>query len=49
MLPAQIDAAIQQARLHSEIWSVLTPAQQEQAAAGKADRQARTEGHASRP
>jgi hypothetical protein len=27
MLPAQIDAAIQQARLHSEIWSVLTPAQ----------------------
>ncbi|HEY5619294.1 MAG TPA: Spy/CpxP family protein refolding chaperone [Vicinamibacterales bacterium] len=38
---AQTDLAVQQARLHSEIYGLLTPEQQQQAQKLRADRQAR--------
>jgi hypothetical protein len=40
---AQVEVALQQARLNTEVWSVLTPAQQEQAARQKAERDARAD------
>ena len=43
MTQAQVDVAIQQARLNAEIWSVLTPEQQAQATKLKAERKARFE------
>ena len=43
MTQAQVDVAIQRARLNAEIWSVLTPEQQAQATKLKAERQARFE------
>ena len=43
MTQAQVDIAIQEARLNSEIWSVLTTEQQAQATKLRADRQARME------
>jgi Spy/CpxP family protein refolding chaperone len=43
MTQAQVDVAIQQARLNAEIWSVLTSEQQAQATKLKAERQARFE------
>jgi Spy/CpxP family protein refolding chaperone len=39
----QIEAAIQQAYIHSRIWAVLTPAQQTQAKTVQAQREARQE------
>ena len=39
----QVDVAIQEARLNSEIWSVLTPEQQAEAASLRAERAARME------
>jgi Spy/CpxP family protein refolding chaperone len=41
MTPAEVDVAIQTARLNTAIWSVLTPAQQSELTKMKADRQAR--------
>lgn len=41
LVQAQVDVAIQDARLNAEVWSVLTPEQQAQATKLKADRQAR--------
>jgi Spy/CpxP family protein refolding chaperone len=43
MTQAQVDVAIQQARLNADIWSVLTPEQQAQATKLKAERKARFE------
>lgn len=43
LVQAQVDLAIQQARLNTEIWSVLTPEQQAQATKNRADRQTRME------
>ena len=43
MTQAQVDVAIQQARLNADIWAVLTPEQQAQATKLRADRQARFE------
>ena len=40
---AQTEAAVQQARINGEIWSVLTEAQQEQIRKLQAERQARVE------
>jgi len=40
---AQTEVAVQQARLHSEVWAVFTPAQQEQAKKLEAERAARLE------
>jgi protein CpxP len=40
---AEADAAILQARVHSEVWAVLTPDQQAQAAKLQADRDTRIE------
>lgn len=45
---AQTEAAIQQARINSEVWAVLTEAQQEQVQAQRADRQARMRQRAER-
>ena len=41
MTQAQVDVAIQQARLNAEVWSVLTAEQQAQASKLRAERQAR--------
>jgi Spy/CpxP family protein refolding chaperone len=48
---AQTEAAIQQARINSEIWTVLTAAQQEQVRKLQADREVRAEqrGNRQRP
>ena len=43
MTLAQVDLAIQEARLNSEIWSVLTPEQQAEVAKLRAERTARLE------
>ena len=43
MTAAQVEMAIQEARLNSEIWSVLTPEQQAQATKLRADRKAQME------
>jgi protein CpxP len=43
MTQAQVDLAIQEARLNAEVWSVLTPEQQAQATKLRAERQARLE------
>jgi periplasmic protein CpxP/Spy len=43
MTAAQVDIAIQQARFHADVWSVLTPDQQAQATKLRAERQARFE------
>jgi Spy/CpxP family protein refolding chaperone len=43
MTAAQVDMAIQEARLNAEIWSVLTPEQQAQATKLRADRKAQME------
>ena len=43
MTQAQVDLAIQQARLNAEVWAVLTPEQQAQATKARAERQARME------
>jgi len=43
MTAAQVDMAIQEARLNSEIWSVLTPEQQTQATKMRAERKAQME------
>jgi periplasmic protein CpxP/Spy len=43
MTQAQVDVAIQQARLNAEVWSVLTAEQQAQASKLRAERQARME------
>jgi periplasmic protein CpxP/Spy len=43
MTQAQVDVAIQEARLHAELWSVLTPEQQAQATKLRAERKARME------
>ena len=43
MTQAQVDVAIQGARLNSEIWSVLTPEQQMQLTTLRAERKARLE------
>jgi Spy/CpxP family protein refolding chaperone len=43
LVQAQVDVAIAQARLNTEIWSVLTPEQQAEAAKMRAERQARME------
>ena len=43
MTQAQVDVAIQEARLNAEVWSVLTPEQQAQAAKLRAERKARLE------
>jgi periplasmic protein CpxP/Spy len=43
MTQAQVDIAIQEARLNSEIWSVLTTEQQAQATKLRAERKARME------
>jgi Spy/CpxP family protein refolding chaperone len=43
MTQAQVDVAIQEARLHAEVWSVLTPEQQAQATKLRAERKARME------
>ena len=43
MTQAQVDIAIQEARLNSEIWSVLTPEQQAQATKLRAERKAQME------
>ena len=41
MTQAQVDLAIQQARLNADVWAVLTPEQQAQATKARAERQAR--------
>jgi len=43
MTAAQVEMAIQEARLNSEIWSVLTPEQQGQATKLRAERKAQME------
>jgi protein CpxP len=43
MTQAQVDVAIQEARLNAEIWSVFTPEQQAQATKLRAERRARLE------
>ena len=43
MTAAQVEMAIQEARLNSEIWSVLTPEQQAQATKLRAERKAQME------
>ena len=43
MTQAQVELAIQQARLHADVWSVLTPEQQAQATKLRAERKARFE------
>ena len=43
MTAAQVDLAIQQARLNADIWAVLTPEQQAQATKLRAERKARME------
>ena len=43
MAMAQVEVAIQEARLNSEVWSVLTPEQQAQATKLRAERKARLE------
>ena len=43
MTQAQVEVAIQEARLNAEIWSVLTPEQQAQATKLRAERKARME------
>jgi periplasmic protein CpxP/Spy len=43
MTQSQVDIAIQEARLNSEIWSVLTPEQQAQATKLRAERKAQME------
>jgi protein CpxP len=43
MTQARVDVAIQEARLHAEVWSVLTPEQQAQATKLRAERKARME------
>jgi Spy/CpxP family protein refolding chaperone len=43
MTQAQVDVAIQQARLRADVWSVLTPEQQAQATKLRAERKARFE------
>ncbi len=43
MTQAQVDVAIQEARLHADVWSVLTPEQQAQATKLRAERKARME------
>jgi protein CpxP len=43
MTQAQVDVAIQQARLHADVWSVLTAEQQAQATKLRAERKARFE------
>jgi periplasmic protein CpxP/Spy len=43
MTQAQVDLAIQEARLNSEIWSVLTPEQQAEVTTLRAERKARLE------
>jgi protein CpxP len=43
MTQAQVEVAIQQARLNADVWSVLTPEQQAQATKLKAERKARFE------
>jgi protein CpxP len=43
MTQTQVDVAIQEARLHAEVWSVLTPDQQAQATKLRAERKARME------
>jgi Spy/CpxP family protein refolding chaperone len=43
MTQAQVDVAIQQARLNGDVWSVLTPEQQAQATKLRAERKARLE------
>jgi periplasmic protein CpxP/Spy len=43
MTQAQVDVAIQEARLNAEIWSVLTPEQQAQLTKLRAERKARLE------
>ena len=43
MTAVQVDMAIQEARLNSEIWSVLTPEQQAQATKLRAERKAQME------
>lgn len=41
LVRTQIDVALHQARMNTEVWAVLTPAQQEQVAAARAEREAR--------
>jgi protein CpxP len=43
MTAAQVEVAIQEARLNAEIWAVLTPEQQAQATKSRAERKARME------
>jgi len=43
LVQAQVEVALQEARLNTEIWSVLTAEQQAQATKMKAERQARVE------
>jgi Spy/CpxP family protein refolding chaperone len=43
LVQAEIDAALQEARLNAEVWSVLTPEQQARAVKLRAERQARME------
>jgi protein CpxP len=43
MTQAQVDVAIQQARLHADVWWLLTPEQQAQATKLRAERKARFE------
>jgi Spy/CpxP family protein refolding chaperone len=43
MTQAQVDVAIQEARLNADIWSVLTPEQQAQATKLRAERKAKME------
>jgi periplasmic protein CpxP/Spy len=43
MTEAQVDVAIQEARLNAEVWSVLTPEQQAQVTKLRAERKARME------
>jgi periplasmic protein CpxP/Spy len=43
MTQAQVEVAIQQARLNADVWSVLTPEQQAQATKLRAERKARLE------
>ena len=49
VVEAQTEVAIQQARLQSEIFALLTPAQQEQAAKLRTEREARTQQPRQRP
>jgi periplasmic protein CpxP/Spy len=43
MTQAQVDVAIQSARMHTEVWSVLTPEQRAEVTKRRAERQARLE------